>query len=77
MLGSAMTRIDLDDLPPRLAKLLGDLKAGDELVLVQGGGVVTRLRIAAAESETPAEPPPDADMEEVLEHFKAMIEEEF
>jgi antitoxin (DNA-binding transcriptional repressor) of toxin-antitoxin stability system len=72
-----MTRIDLDDLPPRLARLLTDLKAGDELVLVQGGGVVQRLSIADATREASAEPPAEADMQEVLEHFRTMIEEEF
>jgi len=72
-----MTRIDLDDLPPRLAKLLTDLRGGDDLMLVQGGGVVIRLRIAETEAGGSSEPAADADMEEVLEHFKTMIEEEF
>jgi antitoxin (DNA-binding transcriptional repressor) of toxin-antitoxin stability system len=72
-----MTTIDLDDLPPRLAKSLAGLRDGDELVLVQGGAVVTRLAIAAARSQATSEPVADADMEEVLEHFKTMIEEEF
>jgi hypothetical protein len=35
------------------------------------------MTIAAARAETTAEPAADADMEEVLEHFKTMIEEEF
>jgi hypothetical protein len=72
-----MTTLDLDDLPPRLAKVLAGLTDGDELLLVQGGAVVTRLAIAAARSEVTAEPAADADMEEILEHFKTMIEEEF
>ena len=71
-----MIRIDLDDLPPRIAKALADLKAGDELVLVQSGGVVSRLAIGGADGAPAAEPEPEADMEEVLEHFKTMIEEE-
>lgn len=75
-----MTRLDLDDLPPRIARLLTELSAGDDLVLVQGGGVVSRLRIAEAEIVTPvSEEAVDAEahMEEVLEHFKTMIEDEF
>ncbi len=72
-----MKTLDLDDTPPRLAKLLTGLTAGDELVLVQGGAVVARLSIAAAAAEQADAPTADADMEEVLEHFKTMIEEEF
>ena len=77
-----MTRIDLDDLPPRLARLFAGLREGDELVLVQGGAVVSRLSLAAVEAAVSvhgAEPEVDAEahMEEVLEHFKMMIEDEF
>ena len=77
-----MMRIDLDDLPPRLARLLAGLRAGDELVLVQGGAVLSRLSLAAVETTAlspDAEPEVDAEahMEEVLEHFKMMIEDEF
>ncbi|HEX4742680.1 MAG TPA: hypothetical protein VH353_15235 [Caulobacteraceae bacterium] len=72
-----MTQIDLDDLPPKLAKALASLAAGDELLLVQDGAVVSRLNIAEV-SAVPAESPPEeADMGEVLEHFRTMIEEEF
>ena len=38
-----MKQIDLDDLPPRVAKTLAALEAGEELVVVQGGGLVARL----------------------------------
>jgi antitoxin (DNA-binding transcriptional repressor) of toxin-antitoxin stability system len=72
-----MTTIDLDDAPPRLARLLTTLSAGDELILVQGGGVVARLTIAAAVAVEAGGSSSDADMEEVLDHFKTMIEEEF
>jgi hypothetical protein len=74
-------RLDLDDLPPRIARLLADLQEGEELLLVQGGGVVSRLTIAGAEPTAPAaqedEVDAEAHMEEVLEHFKMMIEDEF
>jgi hypothetical protein len=75
-------RLDLDDLPPRIARLLADLKAGDELLLVQGAGVVSRLAIAVAEAPPPATPDDEdidaeAHVEEVLGHFKMMIEDEF
>jgi antitoxin (DNA-binding transcriptional repressor) of toxin-antitoxin stability system len=72
-----MTRIDLDDLPPKLAKTLAALAAGDELLLVQDGAVVSRLAIAEASAPTSEAPPEEADMGEVLEHFRTMIEEEF
>jgi hypothetical protein len=72
-----MTRIDLDDLPPKLAKALSALAAGDELLLVQEGAVVSRLSIAEATTASPETPPEEADMGEVLEHFRTMIEEEF
>jgi len=74
-----MKQIDLDDLPPRVAQILRGLEAGEELVLVQGGGLVARLTVATA--PPPADPagdlPPEEAMAEVMEHFKAMIEEEF
>ncbi|MBV8683224.1 MAG: hypothetical protein JO111_10145 [Caulobacteraceae bacterium] len=72
-----MTRIDLDDLPPKVAKAISALAAGDELLLVQSGAVVSRLRIAEATAPAPGSPPEEADMGEVLEHFRTMIEEEF
>ncbi|HEY1927977.1 MAG TPA: hypothetical protein VGG92_10975 [Caulobacteraceae bacterium] len=72
-----MTRIDLDDIPPKLAKALSALTTGDELLLVQDGAVVSRLTVAEASAPTPESPPEEADMGEVLEHFRTMIEEEF
>jgi antitoxin (DNA-binding transcriptional repressor) of toxin-antitoxin stability system len=74
-----MIEIDLDDLPPRVAQRLGRLEAGEELVLVQGGGLVARLIALAAPA--PADPladlPPEERLAEVMDHFKSMIEEEF
>jgi antitoxin (DNA-binding transcriptional repressor) of toxin-antitoxin stability system len=71
-----MTLIDLDDLPPRIASLLAALGSGEELILVQGGAVVARLHRTAEQS--PAAPD-DAILtqEEVLDHFNAMIHDEF
>jgi antitoxin (DNA-binding transcriptional repressor) of toxin-antitoxin stability system len=75
-----MKQIDLDDLPPRLAKALTDLEAGEELVLVQGGVVAARL-VAAGSSVPPAPIPEDLPEEErikdVMEQFNAMIHDEF
>ena len=75
-----MKQIDLDDLPPRAAKALGDLETGEELVLVQGGVVVGRL-LAANPPRSPAESQddlPDQDrLKEVMEYFNAMIHDEF
>jgi antitoxin (DNA-binding transcriptional repressor) of toxin-antitoxin stability system len=74
----AMKQIDLDDLPPRVARLLSQLEAGEELALVQGGALVARLSVAAAPAADPAaDLPPEEAMAEVMEHFKSMIEEEF
>jgi antitoxin (DNA-binding transcriptional repressor) of toxin-antitoxin stability system len=74
-----MKQIDLDDLPPRAAHILAALQEGEELVLAQGGGVVARLRVetAPAPVESPAELPAEDRMKEVMEHFKAMIDDEF
>jgi len=71
-----MIRIDLDDLPPRIAKRLANLEEGEDLILVQGGAPVARLRLAAEPAPTPADEPA-LSQEEVLEHFNAMIHDEF
>jgi len=74
-----MARLDLDDLPPRVAALLTDLPAGEELLLVQHGAVVGRL--IAPDTLEPEEPEeevePDQKMREVFEHFRSSIEDEF
>ena len=74
-----MTRLDLDDLPPKIAALLSNLPEGEELVLVQHGAVVGRLTAAGAPEATPAEPEvaPEEDVREVFENFRAAIEDEF
>ena len=75
-----MARLDLDDLPPRVAALLTDLPAGQELLLVQHGAVVGRLIAPdAPELEEPddEEVEPDQKVREVFETFRASIEDEF
>jgi len=73
-----MARLDLDDLPPRVAALLSDLPAGEELLLVQHGAVVGRLAaVAAPAAEPEPAPPPEQQMREVFEDFRASIEDEF
>lgn len=74
-----MARLDLDDLPPRVAAMLTDLRAGEELLLVQHGAVVGRLIAPdAPELEDPEEEvEPDQKVREVFEHFRASIEDEF
>lgn len=73
-----MARLDLDDLPPRIAVLLTDLPAGEELLLVQHGAVVGRLIAPdVPEPEDEPEVDPDQKVREVLEHFRASIEDEF
>jgi antitoxin (DNA-binding transcriptional repressor) of toxin-antitoxin stability system len=74
-----MPQIDLDDLPPRVAQALEALKSGEDLVLVRGGAVVARLTVAepAVQAAPTPDLPPEQEMREVLDHFNAMIHDEF
>ncbi len=74
-----MTSIDLDDLPPKVARQLAALQAGEDVLLVQNGGVVARLTVALADPRPDplADLPPEERMAEVMDHFKSIIEEEF
>jgi hypothetical protein len=74
-----MKRLDLDDLPPKIAALLAGLEAGEELLLVQNGGVAGRLTAAARPSAAEPEPPPQPEehLKEVFDHFRSAIEDEF
>ncbi|MCR5877493.1 hypothetical protein [Phenylobacterium sp. J367] len=70
-------RIDLDDLPPKLAAALTGADPGEDVLLVQHGVVVGRL--TAAEAGPEPEPPasPGQHQAEVFENFRAAIEDEF
>lgn len=78
-----MKRIDLDDLPPKLAQLLTSVEDGEEVLLVRDGMVEARLT-GGARLEAPV-PPAEAEdaerdtdrMGEVMEHFRAMMEDDF
>ncbi len=74
-------QIDLDDLPPRIAKQLAELAAGEELVLVQGGMLVARLAVQENAPPPVADGldalPPEEQMAEVMSQFNAMIHDEF
>ena len=76
-----MAEIDLDDLPPRIAKTLADLSDGEDLVLVQHGAVVARLKVSGAHitaaSGEAGDTVPEERMKEVLDQFNAMIHDEF
>ena len=76
-----MTRIDLDDLPPKVAAQLKGLETGEEVLLVQNGVVVGRLTAGAAAPQAPAEaePPlaPEENAKEIFEQFRSMMEDEF
>lgn len=74
-----MKRIDLDDLPPKLAQLLLSAEAGEEIVLVRDGAVLGRL-VGAASSPAPEEvasQTPEERAAEIFENFRAAIEEDF
>lgn len=72
-----MKSLDLDDLPPRLAQLLTGLEAGEELVLVQNGVVVSRLAGMAVPAPEPEPPPSQERAAEIFEQFRSMMEDEF
>ena len=76
-----MKRIDLDDLPPKLAALLAGAEDGEEVLLVQNGAVVGRLTGGAAmPADAPSaapELPAEENAKEIFEQFRASIEDEF
>lgn len=74
-----MARLDLDDLPPKIAALLAGLPEGEEVVLVQHGAVVARLTAAAPPpaAEPELEAAPEQRVAEVFEDFRAAVEDEF
>lgn len=76
-----MKRLDLDDLPPRLAALLAAVEDGEEVLLVQNGAVVGRLTGGAAEPVRQSQADPDQPSEErakeIFELFRSSVEDEF
>jgi len=76
-----MKRLDLDDLPPKLAALLTGLEDGEELILVRNGVVMGRLTGGAGVAAAPVEPEPpltpDEQAREIFEQFRSSIEDEF
>ena len=74
-----MKRIDLDDLPPKLAALLTGVEAGEEVLLVQNGAVAGRLMGSAPQpAAEPAEPPTSEEQaKEIFEQFRSAMEDEF
>ena len=74
-----MKRIDLDDLPPKLAALLTSVEAGEEVLLVQNGAVAGRLTGGVSEPDVePTEPPTSEEQaKEIFEQFRAIMEDEF
>jgi len=75
------TRLDLDDLPPKLASLLKGVATGEEVLLVQNGVVAGRLIGGGSESQaaTECKPPlpPEENAKEIFEQFRSMMEDDF
>ena len=55
-----MASLDLDDLPPRIARLILGLADGDALLVGQHGAVLRRL---IAQTKPPGAPAADSDVE--------------
>lgn len=76
-----MKRLDLDDLPPKIAASLAELEEGEELILVQHGAVVARLTRDADAAFKPPSPEPEVVPEErakeIFELFRSSVEDEF
>jgi antitoxin (DNA-binding transcriptional repressor) of toxin-antitoxin stability system len=74
-----MKRIDLDDLPPKLAALLSTVGEGEEVLLVRDGVVAGRLTGGAPEALHDAAEPPgsEAEAQEIFEQFRSIMEDEF
>ena len=73
-----MARLDLDDLPPKIAALLIGLAEGDEVLLVQHGAVIGRLTAAEPAAEAvQLEVPPEQHAAEVFENLRSSIEDDF
>ena len=74
-----MKRIDLDDLPPKLAAALASVEPGEEVLLVQNGGVAGRLTGGIADTSAAAAAPPTSEEQakEIFEQFRAIMEDEF
>ena len=72
-----MPSLDLDDLPPKVAKTLESLAPGEELTVVRSGVVLTRLTVGAASDGGPVTPPSGVEMQEILDHFQSIIDDEF
>ena len=80
------TRIDVDDLPPKVAALLSGVETGEEVLLVHNGVVLRRLTVgegapsAKAQAEpapAPEETAPKEQLGEIFEQFRSAIEDEF
>ena len=73
-----MKRIDLDDLPPKLAALLTSVEVGEEVLLVQNGAVAGRLTGGVPEAVAADAPPTsEAEAKEIFEQFRSIMEDEF
>lgn len=73
-----MARIDLDDLPPRIAQALEALAESEDVLLVRGGAVVARLTAEVVRpAVSAAEPASETEAREIMEHFASIIDDEF
>lgn len=75
-----MKRIDLDDLPPKIAAVLAGVEPGEAVLLVKDGLVLTRLTGGVPEPLPDApepEQPPEERVQEIFEQLRSIVEDEF
>lgn len=76
-----MKRLDLDDLPPKLAAVLASVEDGEEILLVKGGLVTGRLtggqKPLEPQAQDAADQTPEDRAKEVFELFRSSVEDEF
>ncbi|MEO8114435.1 MAG: hypothetical protein ABI655_08645 [Phenylobacterium sp.] len=75
-----MKRIDLDDLPPKIAAILAGVEPGEAVLLVKDGLVFTRLTGGVPEPQPGVPEPeqaPEERVKEIFEQLRSIVEDDF